>query len=126
MMEHIEGAQNKPEDEVDQEALVKKVKPLIHKSSDILNECNSKIREMDPDGRMQNQAKENAASGEASPEERHLAESLGKLSHDVTDTIEKGKKGIEGFPKAKKEISPLWKLMERESSSRMLLVASWS
>ncbi|KIY37423.1 hypothetical protein I305_00522 [Cryptococcus gattii E566] len=113
MIDLIEDAQSKPKEEVNQDELVKKVKPLIHKSSDILNQCNSNIREMDPDGRMQQQAKENAATGEASPEERHLAEGLKRLSTDVTDAIRRGKKGIEGMPEAKKGISPLWHLLEQ-------------
>lgn len=116
MIDLIEDAQSKPKEEVNQDELVKKVKPLIHKSSDILNQCNSNIREMDPDGRMQQQAKENAATGEASPEERHLAEGLKRLSTDVTDAIRRGKKGIEGMPEAKKGISPLWHLLERKQT----------
>lgn len=112
MMEYVEDANNKPKEEVDEQALVDNVKPLIHKSSDILNECNSNIRGMDPDGRIQSKAKQNAGSSESTPEENHLAEGLKTLTGSVTDTIDKAKKKVSGLPHAKKELNPLWYLME--------------
>ena len=52
------------------------VKPLIEEGGRILSETNGTIRAMDPDGRIQENAKHKAATQEASPEEYHLADKL--------------------------------------------------
>lgn len=49
---------------------------MIEEGSRVLTECNGAIRGMDPDGRIQANAKHKSASREASPEEHHLAEQL--------------------------------------------------
>ncbi len=66
----------KPENERDEQKLVDTVKPMIEEGGRILTETNGLIRGMDPDGRITANAKQKAASREATPEEAHLAELL--------------------------------------------------
>jgi len=111
IVQTIDKEERKPEKERDEEDLVKQVKPLIEEGGRILTECNGAIRGMDPDGRIQANAKHKAASKEASPEEHHLADLLKELTGWVTETIENAKRKIEDMPHAKKEINPLWTLL---------------
>lgn len=103
---------------------------MIEEGGRILQEANGAIRGMDPDGRIQSQAKQKAKAHEASPEEYRLAEQLkevsgqpffpennalmlihSQLTGNVYTTIDKAKKKIEGMPHAKKELNPLWGLL---------------
>ena len=129
----IDKADRTPKDELDEEELVKTVRPLIEEGSRILQEANGVIRGLDPDGRISANAKHKTAAREASPEEYRLADLLkevrvsavsrrwttiwanpllfAQLTTHVTQTIENGKKKIEGMPHAKKELNPLWGLL---------------
>jgi hypothetical protein len=107
----IDKADRTPKDELDEEALVKEVKPLIEEGSKILQEANGIIRGLDPDGHIQANAKHKTASREATPEEYHLADVLKELTGTVTETIDNAKKKIEDMPHAKKELNPLWGLL---------------
>ena len=78
----IDKEERKPEEERDEEALVKEVKPMIEEGGRILTEANGAIRGMDPDGRIQANAKHKTAAREASPEEYHLAEVLKEVCVD--------------------------------------------
>jgi hypothetical protein len=69
------------------------------------------IRGLDPDGRIQSNAKNKTEGREASPEEYRLAEQLKELAGSVTETIDGAKKKIAGMPHAKKELNPLWGLL---------------
>ncbi|MCJ1384346.1 hypothetical protein MMC17_007462 [Xylographa soralifera] len=109
--EHFEVADRTPKDELDEEDLVQKVKPLLEEGGRILQECNGAIRGLDPDGSIAARAKANAASGEATPEEHHLAELLKELTTTVVQTIDNGKKKCADMPHAKKKLSPLWGLL---------------
>ncbi|RDW65830.1 uncharacterized protein DSM5745_09569 [Aspergillus mulundensis] len=109
--EHVDRANATPKEELDEEELVKNVKPLLEEANSILQECNGAIRALDPDGRIAAQAKARAASHEASPEEYGLAEKLKELSNSVLRCIDNGKKKIAGMPHAKKELNPLWGLL---------------
>ncbi|KAI9698464.1 MAG: hypothetical protein M1836_004045 [Candelina mexicana] len=109
--EHIEVADRTPKEELDEEELVNKVKPLIEEGGRILQECNGAIRGLDPDGRIAAQAKGRAAQREASPEEYRLADLLKELTQTVTTTIDNAKKRIADMPHAKKELNPLWGLL---------------
>ncbi|KAL2845644.1 hypothetical protein BJY01DRAFT_180185 [Aspergillus pseudoustus] len=109
--EHVDKAEKTPKDELDEEQLVKDVKPLLEEANSHLQECNGAIRAMDPDGRIANNAKARAASHEASPEEYTLADKLKELTDTVVRTIDNGKKKINGMPHAKKELNPLWGLL---------------
>ena len=107
----INTAEQTPKDELDEEALVREVKPLIEEGGKILTETNGQIRGMDPDGRIQRNAKHKSGTKEASPEEHHLAEMLKELTSGVQETIDDAKNKIEGMPHAKEELNPLWGLL---------------
>ncbi|CAM1510612.1 Fc.00g009470.m01.CDS01 [Cosmosporella sp. VM-42] len=107
----IDSAERKPKDELDEEELVKQVRPLIEEGGKILTETNGIIRGFDPDGRIQRQAKSRAGTKEASPEEHHLAECLKELTGTVSTTIDNAKRKIADMPHAKKELNPLWALL---------------
>ncbi len=104
-------AEKQPKEELDEQKLVDTVRPLIEEGAGILQEANGVIRGLDPDGRIQANAKGKAASREATPEEHHLAEVLKELTGNVTQTIQNAKKKIAGMPHAKKELNPLWGLL---------------
>jgi len=107
----IDKADRTPKDDLDEEALVNEVKPLIEEGGKILQESNGVLRGLDPDGRIQSAAKHHSATHEATPEEYHLADVLKELTERVTVTINDAKKKIENMPKAKKELNPLWGLL---------------
>ncbi|KAL9101561.1 MAG: hypothetical protein Q9163_003190 [Psora crenata] len=109
--ELIEAAERKPKEELDEEELVKQVKPKIEEGNRILQECNGAIRGMDPDGTIAQNAKARSASGEATKEEHMLANSLKELTSTIVTTIENAKKKIAGMPHAKKELNALWYLL---------------
>lgn len=109
--EHIEVADRTPRDELDEEDLVQKVKPLIEEGSRILQECNGAIRGLDPDGSIAATAKAKAAQREATPEEYRLADLLKELTTTVVKTIDNAKKRICDMPHAKKKLNPLWVLL---------------
>ena len=109
--EKIDKMERTPKEERDEEELVKQVKPLIEEGGRILTETNGAIRGMDPDGRIQRNAKHKAATRDASPEEYHLADVLKELTGTVTKCIDNAKSKIEDMPHAKKELNPLWGLL---------------
>ncbi|KAL4913783.1 hypothetical protein BDW62DRAFT_191878 [Aspergillus aurantiobrunneus] len=109
--DHVNKAENTPKEELDEEQLVKNVKPLLEEANSLLQEGNGAIRALDPDGRIAANAKARAASHEASPEEYTLADKLKELTDSVLKTIENGKKKIDGMPHAKKALNPLWGLL---------------
>ncbi|GKZ35273.1 hypothetical protein AbraIFM66950_005867 [Aspergillus brasiliensis] len=109
--QHIERANSTPKEELDEEALVKEVKPLIEEGGQILQECKGALRALDPDGHIAANAKARSASQEATPQEHHLAELLKDLTKLVTETIERGKSLIADMPHAKEKINPLWALL---------------
>lgn len=75
----INTAERTPKEELDEEGLVREVKPLIEEGAKILTETNGTIRGLDPDGRIQRNAKHKAGTKEASPEEHHLADVLSEV-----------------------------------------------
>lgn len=109
--EKIDKAERTPEDERDEEALVREVRPLIEEGGRILQEAKGIIKGLDPDGRISANAKHKTAAREATPEEYHLADVLKDLTGDVTQCIENNKKKLEDMPHAKKELNPLWGLL---------------
>ncbi|KAL8661600.1 MAG: hypothetical protein Q9202_005428 [Teloschistes flavicans] len=109
--ERLEKADRTPKEELDEEELVKDVKPMLEEGGRILQECNGAIRGLDPDGHIAANAKARAASGEATPEEHRLAENLKELTTNVVKTIDNAKKRVADMPHAKKELSPLWGLL---------------
>jgi hypothetical protein len=109
--DYMEKADRTPRDELDEEDLVNKVKPLIEEGGRILQECNGSLRGLDPDGKIAAQAKGRAGTGEATPEEYRLAETLKELTTTVVKCIDDAKKKLNDMPHAKKKLSPLWALM---------------
>ena len=109
--EHMEKADRTPKDELDEEQLVNDVKPLIEEGGRILQECNGSLRGLDPDGKIAAQAKGRAGTGEATPEEHRLAETLKEITTTVVTTIDDAKKKLNDMPHAKKKLNPLWGLM---------------
>ncbi|KAF1819609.1 uncharacterized protein K489DRAFT_325824 [Dissoconium aciculare CBS 342.82] len=109
--DYMEKADRTPRDELDEEDLVNKVKPLIEEGGRILQECNGSLRGLDPDGKIAAQAKGRAGTGEATPEEYRLAETLKELTTTVVKCIDDAKKKLNYMPHAKKKLSPLWALM---------------
>ncbi|PPJ57164.1 hypothetical protein CBER1_08472 [Cercospora berteroae] len=109
--EHMEKADSTPKEELDEEELVNQVKPLIEEGGRILGECNGSLRGLDPDGKIAAQAKGRAGTGEATPEEFRLAETLKELTTTVVTTIDDAKKKLNNMPHAKKKLNPLWGLM---------------
>lgn len=79
----IDAAEKKPKEELDEEQLVKEVKPLIEEGGKILSETNGSIRGLDPDGRIQRNAKHKAGTKEATAEEYHLADVLKEVSNFI-------------------------------------------
>ncbi|SPO03564.1 related to MDN1 Midasin, pseudo-hexameric assembly of AAA protomers, associated with 60S pre-ribosomes (large subunit precursor) [Cephalotrichum gorgonifer] len=107
----IDKAESTDKDDLDEESLVKEVKPLLEQGHNILAESNGIIRGLDPDGHIQANAKHKTAAREATPEEYHLADVLKEITGTVTETIENSKKKLEGMPHAKKALNPLWALL---------------
>ncbi|KAJ6181399.1 hypothetical protein N7485_000041 [Penicillium canescens] len=109
--QHLERADRTPREELDEENLVQTVKPLIEDAGNMLQECKSTIRALDPDGSIAASAKAHSASHEATPEEYQLAELLKQLTQTVTTTIDNGRQRIADMPHAKKKLNPLWTLL---------------
>lgn len=111
IVDNIDRVERQPEDERDEEDLVKTVKPLIEEGGKILTEANGVIRGLDPDGRISGNAQGRSAAHEATPEEYHLADLLKELTGTVTETIEHAKRKLEDMQYAKKQLNPLWGLL---------------
>ncbi|KJX93504.1 hypothetical protein TI39_contig4304g00006 [Zymoseptoria brevis] len=109
--DHMEKADATPKDELDEEELVNNVKPLIEEAGRVLQECNGSLRGLDPDGKIAAQAKGRSGTGEATPEEHRLAETLKEITTSVVTTIDNAKKKLNNMPHAKKKLNPLWGLM---------------
>ncbi|KAI5803078.1 hypothetical protein EDC01DRAFT_645719 [Geopyxis carbonaria] len=108
MKKHLATAEHdKANDKLDEDALVKQVKPLIEEATNILRETQGAIKALDPEGTIANNASRKSADHEASKEEQHLAEALGTLTGDVTKTIEEARDKIKDMPNAKKNLGPL-------------------
>jgi hypothetical protein len=113
MNEAMEKAEyDREHDQLDEEALVKQVKPLIEQATNILQETHGAIKALDPDGTIAQNASRKSQDHEASKEEQHLAESLAKLTGDVTKTIENTRKKIANMPKAKSKLGPLLDILQ--------------
>jgi len=107
----MEEADRTPKDELDEEKLVDKVKPLIEEGGRILQECNGALRGLDPDGHIAAQAKGRSGAGEATPEEYRLADVLKELTTTVVTCIDGAKKKLNHMPHARKKLNPLWGLL---------------
>jgi hypothetical protein len=63
-------------DKLNEEELVRNVKPLIEQATQILNETYGGIKAHDPDGKISRGAESKAKGHTATPEEYYLAEKL--------------------------------------------------
>ncbi|KAL4876114.1 hypothetical protein BJY04DRAFT_210784 [Aspergillus karnatakaensis] len=111
IVQHIEKANHTPKHELDEEQLVKDVKPLIERAGNALQECKAALRALDPDGHIAETARARSVSHEATPAEHQLAELLRQLTQTVGETIDNGRRLIADMPHARKEINPLWALL---------------
>ncbi|KAJ0416326.1 hypothetical protein BJY00DRAFT_326357 [Aspergillus carlsbadensis] len=109
--QHIEKANQTPKDELDEEELVRQVKPLIEEAGNALQECKGALRALDPDGHIAETAKARSGTHDATPAEQHLADLLKELTQTVVETIDNGRRLIADMPHAKKELNPLWALL---------------
>ncbi|KAF7974520.1 hypothetical protein HWV62_13731 [Athelia sp. TMB] len=104
---HIENMNQRPDEDKNEDELVKNVRPLIEQAEKVLNETYGAIKGADPDNRLSRTAKRNAADHKATPEEQRLAEALKVMVEDVQGTIDWAKNQLDAFPKAKKDLGPL-------------------
>jgi hypothetical protein len=107
----LEKADRTPREELDEEELVKDVKPLIEEGSRILRTCKGALSGLDPDSRIASEARGRAAAREATPKEYRLADLLKELTSSVVTTIDNAKRRISDMPHAKKKLNPLWSLL---------------
>ncbi|KAJ7264787.1 hypothetical protein C8J57DRAFT_1436235 [Mycena rebaudengoi] len=110
---HIENMEARKEEDRDEAELVKNVKPLLEQAEKILNETNGAVRGADPDNRLSNKAQRNMQDHKASPEEQRLAEALKTMVQEVGGTLEWAKDKLDSYPKAKKDLGPLFEAVSR-------------
>lgn len=99
------------QEDLNEEKLAQAVIPLIEDAGNMLQECKSTIRALDPDGSIAASAKAYSDSHEATPEEHQLADLLKQLTQIVTTTIDNGRQQTADMPHAKKKLNPLWTLL---------------
>ena len=66
-------------DNLDEEELVRNMKPLLEQGTQILNETEGGIKALDPDGRIARNAKNRTQGQQATPQEYYLAEKLSQV-----------------------------------------------
>lgn len=106
-----EGLKKKEQGELDEDAFVNKMKPLIENAHAVMQSTFDQIKALDPDNKFEKLAKRNVEDAQASADEKTVIDGCQELSTSVKNTIDKGKKAIEGMPKAKKELGPLFNLL---------------
>jgi hypothetical protein len=108
----IDEAEKKKENhELDEDAFVSKMKPLIENAHAVMQSTLDQIKALDPDNKFERLAKRHVEDAQASADEKQIIDGCNELSTRVKATIDKGKKAIEGMPKAKKELGPLFSLL---------------
>lgn len=120
-IQRIDKAERTDKEELDEEALVDAVKPLLECSTTILQETYGAIKALDPNGKIANNAQNRAKNSEASAEEQHLAQGLSTLAGEVTKTIQHAKDVIKDMPHAKNKLGPLLDLLGGEFLIQALL-----
>lgn len=108
----IDEAEKKKENgELDEDAFVDKMKPLIENAHGTMQSTLDQIKALDPDNKFERLAKRHVEDAQASADEKLLIDGCNELSTRVKETIDKGRKAIEGMPKAKKELGPLFSML---------------
>ncbi|KZP27908.1 hypothetical protein FIBSPDRAFT_927879 [Athelia psychrophila] len=104
---HIENMKARPDEDKNEDELVKAVRPLLEEVEKVLNETNGMVKGADPDNQLTRTATRNYKDHKATPEEQRLAEALKIMVEEVQGTIDWAKNELEAFPKAKKDLGPL-------------------
>jgi len=108
----IDEAEKKKENsELDEDAFVSKMKPLIENAHGVMTSTLDQIKALDPDNKFERLAKRHVEDAQATADEKLVIDGCQELSTRVQATIDKGRKAIEGMPKAKKELGPLFSLL---------------
>lgn len=111
-MKDVDKANNTPSEDLDEDALVDKLKPVIEQATAVLNDSLGKIKGMDPEGLEAHKATRNYEDHNASPEEQRLAKALTELTGNVTKTIDNAKNKIKDMPKAGPQLGALLGLLQ--------------
>ncbi|KAF3941824.1 hypothetical protein ABW19_dt0208908 [Dactylella cylindrospora] len=106
-----EAEKKKENNELDEDAFVSKMKPLIENAHGTMQSTLDQIKALDPDNKFERLAKRHVEDAQATADEKLLIDGCNELSTRVQATIDKGRKAIEGMPKAKKELGPLFSLL---------------
>lgn len=106
-----EAEKQKENGELDEDAFVSKMKPLIENAHAVMTSTFDQIKALDPDNKFEKLAKRRVEDAQASADEKQVIDGCQELSTRVKATIDKGRKAIEGMPKAKKELGPLFSLL---------------
>jgi hypothetical protein len=106
-----QAEKKKDQGELDEQAFVDQMKPLLEQGGKVLDSTLNEVKALDPDKKMQRKAKHAYEDSEATPDEQKIATGLSELTDQITKTIDNAKKKIEGMPKAKKDLGPLFNLL---------------
>jgi hypothetical protein len=93
-VKHLERAEaDRRHDKLNEEDLVKNVKPLIEQATQILSETQGAIKGLDPTGKIAQSARNKSQAHEATPEEYYLAQKLTEVqtAFDALTQIVDGK-----------------------------------
>ncbi|KAF8455937.1 hypothetical protein BGX38DRAFT_1087752 [Terfezia claveryi] len=110
--EEVDKANKTDPDELDEEALVNNLRPVVEEASGILNETLGKIKGMDPEGKIANNAQRKYDDHNATAEEQRLAKALATLTGDVTTTVQNAKEKIKNMPHAGPQLGALLGLLQ--------------
>ncbi|RPB22806.1 hypothetical protein L211DRAFT_839188 [Terfezia boudieri ATCC MYA-4762] len=110
--EEVDKANKTDPDELDEEALVNKLRPVVEEASGILNETLGKIKGMDPEGKIANNAQRKYDDHNATSEEQRLAKALATLTGDVTTTVQNAKEKIKNMPHAGPQLGAMLGLLQ--------------
>lgn len=106
-----EAEKKKENNELDEDAFVSKMKPLIENAHAVMQSTLDQIKALDPDNKFERLAKRHVEDAQASADEKMVIDGCNELSTRVQATIDKGRKAIEGMPKAKSELGPLFSML---------------
>ncbi|KAK6500146.1 hypothetical protein TWF481_010500 [Arthrobotrys musiformis] len=106
-----EAEKKKENNELDEDAFVSKMKPLIENAHSVMQSTLDQIKALDPDNKFERLAKRHVEDAQASADEKMVIDGCNELSTRVQATIDKGRKAIEGMPKAKSELGPLFSML---------------
>jgi flagellar hook-basal body complex protein FliE len=110
--ETVDKANKTPKEDLDEDALVDKLKPVIEEAQGVLNETLGLVKGLDPTGAIAKNAQKNTSNHQATAAEQKLAVALTQLTGDVTKTIENAKEKIKDMPKAGPKLGALLGLLQ--------------